>query len=171
MGGLASAFPAVARSLGASRVVGTERRSEKAAAAREIGLDRVVVGQEFPSALAGEEFDVVVDAVGGEVRLQSLPLLAMEGRLLAVGNASGAASVQVDTSLLWRRSIGVVGYAVGSVLAIHPEKGPAAAAAVLPLIAEGKLKLPIATLPLVRAAEAQQRMVDGSVVGRLLLTP
>lgn len=39
--------------------------------------------------LGDEKFDVIVDPVGGQVRTESLKLLAPGGRLLLVGNATG----------------------------------------------------------------------------------
>ena len=90
LGGLASTFPGVARSLGASTVVGTVRPASLATAeASGLPYDRVIGNNEFPDVLIDQRFDVVIDPVGGDLRTASLDLMAPLGRLLAVGNASG----------------------------------------------------------------------------------
>jgi hypothetical protein len=53
-GGLASTFPAVARSLGATRVIGTVGSTGKVQAARELGLDPVMLTDKFLAALGDE---------------------------------------------------------------------------------------------------------------------
>ena len=69
LGGLASAFPGVARTLGAARVTGTARRSSLAAArASALPYDEVIASGDFLAALGGQRFDVVIDPVGGQVR-------------------------------------------------------------------------------------------------------
>lgn len=136
-----------------------------------LGVDRVVLAHEFPRAVVDERFDVVVDSVGGELRRQSVPLLAWQGRLLVVGNASGVTDVTVDTNQIWQSTIGVIGYSIGTVFAADPARGVAAGKAVLPLIASGTLTLPVTLAPLDEAAAAFDRFEHGEVNGRLLLTP
>lgn len=58
IGGLASAFPAVARLLGASRVVGTVRSADKADAALALGLDVVDTNHIWVSNIAVLGFNV-----------------------------------------------------------------------------------------------------------------
>jgi NADPH2:quinone reductase len=170
-GALASTFPAVAKLLGAAEVVGTVRRESKTEAAHGLGVDRVVVAAEVPTALGGERFEVVVDPVGGELRRKSVPLLAWQGRMLVVGNASGATDVTVDTNLIWKSAIGIIGYAIGGVYAADPERGVGAGKAVLPLLADGRLGLPVTLAPLDDAVAAFERFERGEIDGRLLLVP
>jgi NADPH2:quinone reductase len=170
IGGLASAFPAVARLLGAGRVVGTVRHVRQVAAAAALGLDDVIVSTDLPGSLKPGSIDVIVDPVGGQQRLESLDLLAPLGRMLVVGNASGEPTNLVDTNRIWNRNLAVVGFNVGSLLAAEPGRGTPAGVAVLPLLADGRLSLPIDQLPLSEAAEAHRRMDAGEVIGRLLLT-
>ena len=67
--GLASAFPGVARTLGAASVTGTARRSSLAAArASALPYDEVIASEDLLAALGGQRFDVVIDPVGGQVR-------------------------------------------------------------------------------------------------------
>lgn len=170
IGGLASAFPAVARLLGASAILGTVRSPDKAAAARALGLDDVVTSTDFPAALADDRFDVVIDPVGGQLRLDTLDLLAPLGRLVVVGNADGATGNLVDMNRIWTSNIAVLGFSAGGVLQAQPERGVPAGEAVLPLLADGRLRLPVTELPLDQAAEAHRRMDAKEVIGRLILT-
>lgn len=170
-GALASTFPAVATLLGASEVVGTVRRESALDAAKALGVDTVVLAGEFPSAIADRRFDVVADPVGGEMRRGSVPLLAPHGRLLVVGNASGAPPVMVDTTLVWQSALAVVGYSVGAEFAIDPTRGTEAGRSVLPLIADGRLALPFTAALLDDAVAAFDRFERGQIAGRLLLVP
>lgn len=169
IGGLASAFPAVARMLGASRVVGTVRTGDKADAAMALGLDRVVVADEFPAALQDERFDLVIDPVGGAQRIQTLDLIAPHGRMLVVGSAAEDAGALVDTNRIWTSNIGILGFSAGFALRDEPERGVAAGRAVLPLVADGRLALPVTVLPLSQAARAHRLMDERQVTGRLVL--
>lgn len=169
IGGLASAFPAVARMLGASRVVGTIRTRDKAEAAMTLGLDQVVVSNEFPAALRDEQFDLVIDPVGGEQRIATLDLMAQHSRMLVVGSAAQEEGAMVDTNRIWRSNIGILGFSAGLALSEDPKRGAAAGRAVLPLLASGKLTLPVSLLPLEKAAEAHAQMEARNVTGRIIL--
>jgi NADPH:quinone reductase len=90
LGRLASAFPGAARTLGAASVTGTARSSSLAAArASALPYDGVIASEDLLAAFGGQRFDVVIDPVGGQVRTDSLKVMASLGRMLLVGNASG----------------------------------------------------------------------------------
>ncbi|WP_020659355.1 quinone oxidoreductase family protein [Amycolatopsis benzoatilytica] len=168
LGGLASVYPAVARLLGAREVVGTVRRPDQIEAARTLGFDRVVLSGDLAE-LADERFEIIVDPVGGDVRTESLGLLTPMGRMLVVGSAGSETAVMVDSNAVWGANIGVVGFNVGGFLAADTRPAVAAARAVLPLYAEGKIRLPVTVLPMAEAREAHRRMDAGEAVGRLVL--
>ncbi|MBM9508073.1 quinone oxidoreductase family protein [Actinacidiphila acididurans] len=170
LGALAAAFPGIARQLGASRVVGTVRSARTAAAAAtRLPYDAVVDSTRLPEALAGETFDVIVDPVGGEVRTQSLDLLAPSGRLLLVGNASGDWEHRLDGNRIWQGNITVTGFNSGAYFPAHPEAfGPAAEAA-LKAVAAGLADTEIEILPLAQAATAHERLENHTAQGRLVL--
>jgi NADPH2:quinone reductase len=166
-GGLASVFPAVARSLGASRVVGVVSTAQKVDAAGRFGFDRVVLRDHLDEGQG--RFDIVVDPVGGDLRRRSLALLNPLGRVLAVGNASGAADVLVGANELWLANAAVVGFNVGGLLMAQPHRAREFAERALELLAAGEVDIPIETLPLARAAEAHARLEARSVAGKLVL--
>jgi len=149
LGGLASTFPGVARSLGASTVIGTVRATSlPTAVASGLPYDRVIASDEFPNALVDERFDVVIDPVGGDLRTSSLGVMAPLGRLLAVGNASGDWQHTVETNRLWFSNLAILGFSVGSYLPTHPELARPAAEGALRAVSAGLVNLHTDILPL-----------------------
>jgi NADPH2:quinone reductase len=172
LGGLASTFPGVARSLGASTVVGTVRRTSlPTAEASGLPYDRVIASDEFPDALIDERFDVVVDPVGGRLRTTSLDVMAALGRVLAVGNASGEWQHKVNSNQLWVSNLAILGFSVGSYLPTHPELARPAAEGALKAVSAGLVNLHTNVLPLENAPEAHRQIEAGQVNGRILLVP
>jgi NADPH2:quinone reductase len=170
LGGLASTFPGVARSLGASAVVGTVRpTSLPTAMASGLPYDQVIVSDQFPDALIDERFDVVIDPVGGDLRTTSLDVMAPLGRLLAVGNASGDWQHSVGTNRLWVSNLMILGFSVGSYLPTHPELARPAAEGALKAVSAGLVNLHADILPLEKASEAHRQIEAGQVNGRILL--
>ena len=170
LGGLASTFPGVARSLGATKVVGTVRSTSlPIAEASRLPFDEVIASEEFPDAVKDERFDVVIDPVGSDLRTASLDVMAQLGRMVVVGNASGDWGHTVETNRLWFSNLAVVGFNVGLYLSTHPESARRAADGALKAVSAGLVNLHTDILPLDQAAEAHRRMEAGSVNGRILL--
>ncbi|MEV1171205.1 zinc-binding dehydrogenase [Nonomuraea sp. NPDC049784] len=86
-GGVGSQLGQTARLLGAGRVVGSVGSPAKIETAQAFGYDEVVLREQIAEV---GQFDVVVDLVGGPARRSSLDLLAPMGRMVVMGNASGA---------------------------------------------------------------------------------
>ncbi len=168
-GGLASPFPAVARALGAGRMVGTVAADEHIAAAQALGYDAVITGANVPSGLNGETVGIIVDPVGGELRRPSLDVLEPQGQLLIVGHASNNPDESFTGDDLWHRSISATGFVVGTYLRADPRRATPAVKAVSRLIQNGSLHTPVQTLPLARAAEAHQLLEQRANTGRLIL--
>ncbi|GAA1508480.1 quinone oxidoreductase family protein [Streptomyces synnematoformans] len=172
LGGLASAFPGVARALGAAGVTGTVRRSSlERARASALPYDEVVPADDLAEAVGDRRFDVVVDPVGGRVRTASLGVMAPMGRMLLVGNASGDWQHTVPTNALWGGNLALLGYAVGFHLPHHPELAGPAASAALEAVRKGLVQIDVQTVPLSQAAQAHRLLENGSVAGRIVLTP
>ena len=148
LGGFASAFPGIARQLGAARVVGTARSSKlNAASATKLPYDRIVDSADLPGALGGATFDVVIDPVGGDLRTRGLDLLALGGRLLVVGNASGDWAHRIDSNQLWLGNTTVSGFNAGAFLPAHPELVRPALEAALKAVAAGLGDIEVDVLP------------------------
>ncbi|MYS21842.1 NADPH2:quinone reductase [Streptomyces sp. DvalAA-14] len=172
LGGLASTFPGVARTLGAAAVVGTVRRSSLAAArASALPYDEIVAGEDLLDVVGRQRFDVVVDPVGGRLRTDSLQVMAPMGRMLLVGNASGDWEHTVPTNSLWFGSLALLGFSIGFYLPAHPEQAAPAARGAVEAIGQGLVDITTRTLPLAEAAEAHRLVEQGSVRGRILLAP
>jgi NADPH2:quinone reductase len=172
LGGLASAFPGVARTLGAAAVVGTVRRASLAdARASALPYDDVVASEDLVESVGGQRFDVVVDPVGGQLRTDTLQVMAPMGRMLLVGNASGDWQHTVPSNALWGGNFAMLGFAVGFYLPAHPERARPAAEAALKAVSQGLVGIRTHTLPLADAAGAHRRIESGTVGGRILLTP
>jgi NADPH2:quinone reductase len=169
-GGLAAAFPAVARSLGAARIIGTVSTPARIADTGHLDYDEVVTTGQFVQALDGRPVDVVADPVGGEVRTASLDVLAPLGRILLLGHAARTPDLPVTGDDLWRRSAGLLGFSVGPYLQAHPAAARPAAEQVIGLLASGRLAQRVDELPLAEAAEAHRRLEAREVPGRIVLT-
>lgn len=172
-GGLAGMVAQVARQLGAGRVIGSVRNPDATDAARRLGYDTIVDARRLGGSLAEKGIaavDVIVDPVGGELRTESLGLLAPLGRLLAVGNAGGAEDVQVGANDLWLSNGAVLGLNIGGLLMARPDYASEAAARALGMLAEGSIGADYTTMPLAEAAQAHRRLEAGGLTGRIVLT-
>lgn len=171
LGGLASTFPGVARTLGAGRVVGTARPSSLAAArASTLPYDEIVSTENLFDAVGEERFDVVIDPVGGQVRTDSLRVMASMGRMVLVGNAIGDWQHTVSTNDLWLDNLAVLGFSAGFYFPDHPEQSGPAARAAITAIQQGLIDIQTHTMPLAEVAEAHRRLENGAVGGRFVLT-
>lgn len=171
LGGFPAAFPGMARQLGASRVVGSVRSSKLvAASSTKLPYDKIVDSGRLHDELGDEKFDVIIDAVGGEVRTESLAALRPGGRLIVAGNASGAWDHTIDSNQLWLGSVTVSGFNAGAYLPSHPEVvRPALDAAVI-AIAAGLGETDVVELTFSEAASAHTRMENRTLDGRVVLT-
>lgn len=169
-GGLASVFPAVARQLGARRLIGTVAEDAHIEPALALGYDTVMASANFPAALEDEKVGIVVDPVGGDVRKPSLDVLAPQGQLLLVGHASSSPDEPFSGDDLWRRSVGATGFTVGAFLQADPSRAQPALDAVSRLVVDGTLRVPVQTLKLAQAAVAHRQLEERTNTGRLILT-
>jgi NADPH:quinone reductase len=85
----------LAKLMGAGRVVGAGRSAERLERVRELGADEVVqltdgdLTEAFEQA-AGGQLDIVIDPLWGEPAMAALRAIAIEGRLVNVGQSAGA---------------------------------------------------------------------------------
>lgn len=141
------------------------------AATSRLPYDQIVHSVTMLNVLGDEKFDVIVDPVGGQVRTESLQLLAPGGRLLLIGNASGEWEHGVNGNTIWQGNFVVAGFNAGGYLPAHPEAVPAAAAAALTAASSGLADTEIELLPLAEAATAHQRLQEHTAQGRIVLIP
>ncbi|MFF4649608.1 NADPH:quinone oxidoreductase family protein [Streptomyces sp. NPDC001380] len=175
-GGVGSAAVQLGKAAGAT-VIGVVGGPEKAAVARALGADLVVDRreQDFTAAVkeatGGRGADVVFDPVGGDAYTGSARCTAFEGRILVVGFAGGAVQAPALNHALIK-NYSVLGLHWGlyntrdphAVHRAHAElTGLAAKGVVRPLVSE--------RVPLDGAADAVQRIADGTTTGRIAVLP
>ena len=175
-GGVGSAAVQLGKAAGAT-VIGVVGGPEKAAVARELGCDVVVdrhaedVVAAVKEATGGRGADVIYDPVGGAAYAQSAKLVAFEGRIVVVGFASGTIpSPALNHALVKNYSI------VGLHWGLYNLKDPAAIQrcheTLTDLAAKGLIRpLVSERVPFAAAADAVQRVADGTTTGRLVVLP
>ena len=170
-GGTGQAAVQVGKALGA-RVIATAGGPEKAAFCRELGADHVVdyraedIAEGVRAATDGRGADAIYDPVGGEAFASATRCVAHEGRILAIGFASGSWG-QADTAHLVYNNYSVVG-----VIPSHYDRAfkEQAQARLLAWRSEGKLRPRVDELVAFEALpEALDRLLDGGVQGKLAL--
>ncbi|KIZ17281.1 NADPH:quinone oxidoreductase family protein [Streptomyces natalensis] len=175
-GGVGSAAVQLGKAAGA-RVIGVVGGADKARIARELGCDLVLdrraddLVAEVKNATGGRGADVVYDPVGGDAYAKSVKCIAFEGRIVVVGFASGAVpSPALNHALVKNYSV------LGLHWGLYNTKDPAAVDAcheeLTKLAAQGVVRPLIGgRIPLAGAAEAVQRVADGTSTGRLVVLP
>ncbi|MFF4229304.1 NADPH:quinone oxidoreductase family protein [Streptomyces sp. NPDC001820] len=175
-GGVGSAAVQLGKAAGA-RVIGVVGGADKARAARELGCDVVVDRREddivaaVKEATGGRGADVVYDPVGGDAYAKSVKCIAFEGRIVIVGFASGAIPTPgLNHALVKNYSI------VGLHWGLYNQMDPAAVRGcheeLTKLAAEGVVKPLISgRVAMKDAADAVQRVADGTTTGRLVVIP
>jgi NADPH2:quinone reductase len=172
-GGSGIAAVQLGRALGA-RVIAVVSDGERAAYCRRLGADITINHRDGPIAAAlreatdGHGVDVVYDPVGGSLAEDVAGAMARDGRLLAVGFASGAWPKLATHNLVVTNTslVGVLagGYSRAELDGIH--------ANLAGLVGDGRLRNAVsAEVPFAALPGALQRMADRAVVGKLVLVP
>jgi len=165
----------LARARGA-RVFATAGSAEKCAACEALGAERAINYRDtdFMTAIrdltGGRGVDVILDIIGAEYLQRNLDSLAMEGRLVHIGQLGGA-KAQVNLTPILRNRL----WLTGSTLRARAvaEKGVIANAVrehVWPLYESGEVRPLIhKTFPLRDASEAHRMMESSAHIGKLIL--
>ena len=170
-GGVGSVVVQLAKARGAT-VWGQTSSQDKVAAVESVGADRVIVADADQLAARLEELKptVAFDPLGGAFTRALVDALAVGvgGRLALFGTSAGTEAT-LDLRTLYRREVQLLTYS-GTVE--PPARTQAAVEAALGELAAGRIRVPIdEVLPLERAAEAHQRILEKGVRGKLLLRP
>ena len=164
-GGVGLAGVQLAVAAGAS-VVATVRNEQLRDEVAAFGAT-VVAPDDFASQ---GPFDVILELIGAPNMAANFEALAMQGRIVVIGvGGGGDASVNL-LAVMQKRAV-----LRGSTLRTRSLEDKAAAARavehhVLPLLADGRLRVPIeATFPMSDAAAAYDRFSAGGKLGKLVL--
>ena len=165
-GGVGNAGVQLAAAAGA-RVVACVRDPALREAVAALGAAEVIGPDDVAS---HGPYDVVLELVGAASLEVVLPCLATGGRVLVIGVGGGAAAaVDLHALMVRRAQVG------GSTLRARTSAERAAviaglAAKVLPLLAGGRLRVPVSeTFPLSRAAAAYERFAVRGRLGKIVL--
>jgi len=165
-GGVGTAAVQLGAAAGA-RVVASVRNPDHHRAVAALGA---AVVAEPARAFDHGPFDVILELVGAPNFPADTDALATGGRLMVIGVGAGA-TVRLDLRTLMARRARVL----ASHLRSRPLEQKADAAhrvehQVLPLLADGRLRIPVAaTFPLAAAQEAYDRFGAGGKLGKLVL--
>lgn len=173
-GGIGIAAIQVAKLFGAT-VIATASTEEKRAACREEGADYAIDYRDGfrdqVKELTGKRdgVDIVYDPIGAQVFEESLRCMAWGGRILILGFLGGQPAL-ARTNYLLIKGLEAIGVRLGGVTEHRPEIGRANTKLLVGLAGEGKLRPRIShRLPLDRAADALQAVIDRKVIGKAVL--
>ncbi len=165
-GGVGTAGVQLAREAGAI-VTATVRHAEHRPAVAELGANAVIAPGEEGE---GGPYDVVLELVGQASLTSVLPHLATGSRVVVIGVGSGS-HVDLDLFTLMSKRARIGGSTLRS--RSRREKADVAAAVtahVLPALAAGRLRVPVAeTFPLSEAGAAYERFAGGAKFGKVVL--
>jgi NADPH2:quinone reductase len=171
-GGSGSAALQLGKALGAE-VIAAARGADKGAFCLELGADRVVdptgeaLAEAVREATDGRGADVVYDPVGGTAFEEATRCIAHEGRLLAVGFASGRWG-RPDPGHLVTHNYSVLGVMPGGYDRRFKEN---AHGALVEHWRAGRLRIPVAQrFPFESVPEALGRVAAGGVLGKIAVT-
>ncbi|RAP42889.1 zinc-binding dehydrogenase [Rhodovulum viride] len=169
-GGVGLTAVEIGKAMGAT-VIACARGADRLEVAREAGADHLIdsdAGDLRAAVLALGGADVVYDPVGGTLFAEAMRACRPDGRLLAIGFASGEVP-QIKANHLLVKNLSVIGLYWGGYLAFRPEVLTDSLATLFRWHAEGRLHPHVShVLPLERAAEGlellRQRKATGKVV-------
>lgn len=156
-----------------AKVVAVARGAAKLEVARAAGADHLIDAEdpelrEKLKALGGA--DVVYDAVGGDAFRAAFRAMKPEGRLLAIGHASGDVP-QIPANHLLVKNIDVLGFYWGGYLKFRPQVITDSLDTLFKWAAEGKIRPHIShVLPLEQAAEGLELLRSRASTGKVVIT-
>lgn len=165
-GGVGTAAVQLARAAGAS-VVASVRSPDAHDAVWQLGADKVVRPDE---AAAAGPFDVLLELVGAPDVAATLPSMAPGGRIVVIGVGAGA-RLELNLLELMAKRVTIGGSTLRArSLADKADVARAVETHVLPLLADGRISVPVAaTTSMERATEGYERFAAGGKVGKIVL--
>ena len=172
-GGVGLTAVEIGKRMGA-KVIACARGAEKLAIAQKAGADHLIDSDtdditEATRALG--RADVIYDAVGGDQFRAALRAVTPEGRILAIGFASGDVP-QIPANHLLVKNVDVLGLNFGAYLKFNPTALTDCFNELLGWYEQGGLRPHIShTLPLDRADEALELLRSRKSTGKIIVTP
>lgn len=170
-GGVGLTAVEIGKLLGAT-VIAQARGADKLEIARAAGADHLIDASEDlrERLLALGGVDVVYDAVGGDAFRAAFRAMKPEGRLLAIGFASGDVP-QVPANHLMVKNLDVIGFYIGGYYKFRPQALRDSLSTLLGWYSAGKLKPHIShVLPLDRVSEGLDLLKTRKTTGKVVIT-
>ena len=176
VGGVGQIMTQWLKAIGAE-VIATVGSAEKAAKARELGADHVIlyreqdVAAEVRRITGGKGVPVAYDSVGKDTFEGTLASLARRGLFVSFGNASGPVPPFPPSRLAAGGSLYLTRPTLFDYI-VTPEELAASAAAVFEMVRSGKIRIEIGqTFRLDQARAAHEALESRATVGASLLVP
>ncbi len=173
-GGVGLAAVEIGKIMGA-RVIACASSEEKLALARVHGADALInyassdLRERIREATSGKGVDVVYDPVGGAYAEPALRSLAVGGRYLVIGFASGEIP-KIALNLLLLKVVSMVGVFWGAFAKAQPQRNAANLSELLNWYVQGRLRPHVsATFPLERYGDALDAVMTRKVLGKVVL--
>jgi len=176
VGGVGQVMTQWLKAIGAE-VIATVGSPEKAAKARELGADHVIlyreqdVAAEVRRITGGKGVPVAYDSVGKDTFESTLASLARRGLFVSFGNASGPVPPFPPARLAQGGSLYLTRPTLFDYV-VTPQELADSAAAVFEMVQSGKIRIEIGqTFPLTEARKAHEALESRATVGASLLIP
>jgi NADPH2:quinone reductase len=172
-GGVGSLAVQLAKSMGASMVIGTTTSKSKLGFIHDLGADVAVITKEASwigqvmQATRGQGVGIILDPIGGEFGQQNIACLAPFGRIVVYGSLSGGVTPFV-TQMLIPKCQSIIGY--NTVIQSHEDRMHASQA-LMQMIASGQLHIFVDhSFPLTEVAAAHKELEENKTMGKVVLT-
>lgn len=174
-GGVGTAAVQIGKQLGVE-MYGTSSSDAKLQGAFHLGLQHGLnyTRQDWEKQIMehtnGEGVDAVFEMVGGETTAKSIRCLALLGRCILYGSASGE-QPHIDGRVLYNRMTSVHGLWLGKIAATYPDVLKKATQALMPWVKQGKIKPVVGhKMKLEQLPEAYRLMLEKKNFGKIVLT-
>ncbi|HEX3840275.1 MAG TPA: NAD(P)H-quinone oxidoreductase [Acidimicrobiales bacterium] len=165
-GGVGTAAVQLAHAAGAE-VVGSGRNPERHDGVRALGADLVIEPDQVSE---NGPYDVSLELVGAPGVSAALGAMATGGRIVVIGVGAGA-NLDINLLAIMQKRVRLTGSTLrGRSVEEKAEVARAVEAHVLPQLASGQIKVPVAaTYPLAEANAGYERFAAGGKLGKIVL--
>lgn len=177
-GGVGTLAIQLARSMGASRVIGTASGDEKRALVRELGADLAIDArdpnwpEQVKDATERKGVDVILEMIGGSDHYKkNLSVLAPMGRMVVFGAASNDMKGTVEPVALMGRNHSVIGYYMTALLR-HRDLCAGALDDLQARVVRGDVRVIVGReAKLADAADVHRELESRTTTGKIVLMP
>lgn len=165
-GGVGTAAVQLAHATGAE-VVASVRNPDLHDGVKALGADQVVLPDQVKD---NGPYDVSLELVGAPGVTEALGAMATGGRIVVIGVGAGA-TVEVNLLVMMQKRVRITGSTLRARTPVEKaEVARAVEAHVLPLLASGQIKVPVAaTYGLAEADAGYERFAAGGKLGKIVL--